>query len=56
MGDQPDGKMTHRIDKNLTLPGYGSGAIIINYNMYAGVRNGKNYPGTTRVGYLPNNP
>lgn len=56
MGDQPDGKMIHHIDKNLRCSGYNTPTIVINYTMHAGKRNGKNYPGTTRVGYLPDTP
>lgn len=55
-GDQPEGKMTHNVDKNLRCSGYNTPTIVINYNMYAGKRNGKNYPGTTRTAYLPDTP
>ena len=53
MGDQPDGTMKHKVDKNMKCPGFPPGTIIINYNMHAGIRNGKNFPGTSRTGYLP---
>lgn len=56
IGDQPDGTMKHKVDKNMTCPGHPQGTIIISYNMPAGVRNGKNFPGTSRTGYLPNTP
>lgn len=55
-GDQPDGQMTHHVDKHLKCNGYGPGTIVINYNMKSGVRKGKNYPGTSRTGYLPDTP
>ncbi len=55
-GDQPEGKMTVTIDKYQKCNGYPAGTIVINYNMFAGTRNGKNYPGTSRTGYLPDTP
>jgi deltex-like protein len=55
-GDQPEGTMNYTIDKNTIIPGHPKGAIIISYNMKGGMRNGKNYPGTSRTGYLPNTP
>jgi deltex-like protein len=55
-GDQPEGKMNVTIDKNIQCPGYPKGAIIVSYSMKGGHRNGKNYPGTSRTGYLPNTP
>ena len=55
-GDQPDGTMSHHIDKNVKCSGYPNGTITINYHMKAGHRNGKNYPGTSRTAYLPTTP
>lgn len=55
-GDQPEGKMTHNVDKNLKCNGYQSGTIVINYNMGGGKRNGKNFAGTSRIAYLPDTP
>ncbi len=55
MGDQPDGDMKVSIDPHLSLPGHGKGAITINYYLKGGVRNGVNFSGTSRVGYLPDN-
>ena len=55
-GDQPDGKMTVYVDKNLTCSGYHKGTIVINYQLNSGKRNGKVFQGTTRVAYLPNTP
>lgn len=55
-GDQPDGDMKFSVDKNTTCPGHPQGTIIIHYNMYAGIRDGKNFPGTSRTGYLPYTP
>ena len=56
IGDQPDGQMTHYIDKNTKCTGYHAGTIIINYNMKSGNRNGKHFPGTSRTAYLPDTP
>ena len=53
IGDQPEGTMKSKVDKNMKCPGYPPGTIIISYNMFAGQRNGKNFPGTSRTGYLP---
>ena len=39
-----------------SLPGYeGCGTLVIDYQMHSGSRNGKNYPGTHRRGFLPDN-
>ena len=54
-GDQPDGKMDVTVNHSLTLPGHGKGAIIINYYMNSGRRNGVNFSGTSRTAYLPDN-
>lgn len=55
-GDQPDGKMTTYVDKNMICSGHPKGTIVITYTMNAGKRNGKSFPGTSRVGYLPDTP
>lgn len=55
IGDMPDGKMTHYIDKNMKCEGYPPGTIAISYQMFGCKRNGVNVPGTTRNAYLPNN-
>lgn len=55
IGDMPDGKMTHYIDKNMKCEGYPPGIIAISYQMFGCKRNGVNVPGTTRNAYLPNN-
>ena len=54
IGDMPDGKMTHNVDKNMKCEGHGPGTIVINYQMFGCKRNGVNVPGTTRIAYLPN--
>ena len=54
-GDQPEGTMTVNVDKNTKCQGYNCGTITIQYNFKGGVRNGKNFPGTSRTGYLPDN-
>jgi deltex-like protein len=54
-GEQPEGQMTHHVDKNLKCNGYPPGTIVINYRFNNGVRNGKPYSGTSRTAYLPNN-
>ena len=56
IGEQPEGKMTWAIDKNLKCNGYSSGTIVISYRFNNGQRNGKAYTGTTRTAYLPDNP
>ena len=53
-GDMPDGNISVNVDKKLTCSGYPPGTIIINYSFSGCVRNGKNIPGTSRTGYLPN--
>ncbi|XP_034371293.1 E3 ubiquitin-protein ligase DTX3L [Arvicanthis niloticus] len=60
-GNQPEGTMTHAIQKE-SLPGYeGCGTIVIHYIMSAGTQTnkhpspGKAYPGTHRIAYLPDN-
>ena len=56
IGDQPNGTMTWTVNKLMQCDGYPDcGTIIINYNMYAGKRGTINFPGTHRVGYLPDN-
>ena len=55
-GDQPDGKMSHHVDKNIRCQSYPAGTIVIQYQMHAGTRNGKPYPGTARTAYLPDTP
>lgn len=55
-GDQPPGTMTYVVNKLLHCAGFEEcGTIIINYNMLAGKRGNINFPGTHRVGYLPDN-
>ena len=55
-GDQPDGKMTVDVQRNMPCQGYeGTRTIVITYRMYSCNRNGRNVPGTTRVAYLPDN-
>ncbi|XP_041747196.1 E3 ubiquitin-protein ligase DTX3L isoform X3 [Coregonus clupeaformis] len=60
-GDQPDGKMTHYTSIN-NIPGFPhSGTIVINYDILDGIQTnkhpnpGKNFYGTKRTAYLPNN-
>ena len=56
VGDQPDGTMTHRVEKNTQCSGYTCGTIVINYSFPSGIqKNGVRYSGTRRVAYLPNN-
>ncbi|XP_070550588.1 E3 ubiquitin-protein ligase DTX3L-like [Ptychodera flava] len=62
IGDMPEGKMTHRVEKILSLPGFSKcGSIIITYYFPSGYQKeehpnpGKWYTGTTRTAYLPNN-
>lgn len=55
-GDGPDGQMDVSVQNNIHCKGYENcGAIVINYKMHSGTRNGKPYPGTHRTAYLPNN-
>jgi hypothetical protein len=54
-GDQPDGTMLIHIDKNLKCENV-LGVIVITYSIKSGKKDGKHYPGTTRVGYLPDTP
>jgi hypothetical protein len=42
-------------DKSRDIPGHGKGAIVINYHMKSGYRNGKSFSGTSRTAYLPDN-
>lgn len=60
-GNQPEGIMTHTVQKE-SLPGYeGCGTIVIQYNIKSGIQTnehpnpGKAYCGTLRTAYLPNN-
>lgn len=56
LGDQPPGKMTYVVNKLVHCDGYPEcGTIMIDYNMFAGKRGDINFPGTHRVGYLPDN-
>jgi hypothetical protein len=41
--------------KSMNIPGHGNGAIMIQYRMQSGTRNGKHFSGTTRIAYLPDN-
>ena len=56
-GDQPDdGIMNTYYDDRIKCAGYfDCGTIIITYSFKNGIRNGKNYPATSRTAYLPNN-
>lgn len=64
MGDQPQGRMTYRIDPTQSVDGYpGEGVIVITYEIYPGVQ-GPDHPnpgrryilnGFPRVAYLPAN-
>lgn len=60
-GDQPPGTMNDRVNSTIFIPGYGQGAIVINYAFPNGVyppshaRAGQPYTGTHRTCYLPNN-
>ena len=54
-GDQPEGNMDVTFDKFRDIPGHGKGAIVINYHMKGGYRNGKSFAGTSRTAYLPDN-
>eukprot|EP01015_Nassula_variabilis_P029245 TRINITY_DN6249_c0_g1_i2.p2 TRINITY_DN6249_c0_g1~~TRINITY_DN6249_c0_g1_i2.p2 ORF type:complete len:150 (+),score=20.00 TRINITY_DN6249_c0_g1_i2:63-512(+) len=56
MGDQPDGQMTHSVNKSMHCEGYDDvGTIQISYSLPSGVRNGQRYHGTARVAFLPDN-
>ncbi|XP_077982221.1 uncharacterized protein LOC144437202 isoform X2 [Glandiceps talaboti] len=61
-GNQPDGIMTHTIEKKLHLPGYEkNGTIIVQYEFSGGIQKrghpnpGRHYSGTVRTAYLPSN-
>lgn len=54
-GDQPEGTMNVTHNAHTNIPGHGKGAIVINYHMQGGVRNGKAFAGTSRIAYLPDN-
>ena len=56
IGDQPPGTMTWNVNPHMHCDGFPTvGTITINYNMHAGKRGNINFPGTHRVGYLPDN-
>ena len=56
VGDQPDGIMTHIINKLMHCDGYDDcGTIIISYNMKSGTRGDISFPSTHRTAYLPDN-
>ena len=55
-GDQPQGTMTHSVEKNLTCDGYPKGTIVISYSLQSGNREGQHFSGTHRTAYLPNTP
>jgi len=40
---------------SMNIPGHGKGAIMIQYRMKSGSRNGEHFSGTSRVAYLPDN-
>jgi len=48
--------MNYTIDNNLICQGYPKGTIVITYNFPNGMKNGKNYSGTSRTAYLPDTP
>ncbi|XP_077982580.1 uncharacterized protein LOC144437514 [Glandiceps talaboti] len=59
-GNQPDGKMNHRIERSKHLPGHkGAGTIVIMYDFPDGVQSGNHpnpgqpYTGTSRIAFLP---
>lgn len=55
-GDQPPGKMTWVANKLMHCDGYPDvGTIVIDYSMHSGKRGNIAFPGTHRVGYLPDN-
>ena len=55
-GDQPDGKMTYRLDKYSKCAGFeNDDTIVIEYNMRGCEREGIRYNSTHRIAYLPNN-
>lgn len=62
VGNMPRGTMTHHTDPYSQLPGYeGHGTIMIEYNFPNGIQTeehphpGRQYYGTHRVAFLPNN-
>jgi len=57
IGDQPQGTMRVTVNKDMHCSGYhGCGTIVIEYHFPSGkLPNGKNYSGTSRVAYLPDN-
>lgn len=54
-GDQPNGTINTRKDKNLRCEGYENGSIVISYSFKGTEINGKHVPGTSRTAYLPDN-
>jgi len=57
MGTQPQGTMRVTVNKNMQCSGYHNcGTIVIEYHFPHGqLPNGRNYSGTSRVAYLPDN-
>lgn len=51
----PPGKMSWRYEQNCFIDGIGQGALVIDYNMYNGSRNGQYFYGTHRTAFLPYN-
>lgn len=47
--------MNVNVNPGMRCQGYKCGTIVIQYNFNGGVRNGRNYPPTSRTGYLPDN-
>jgi len=48
--------MKVRIDKSIRCDGYPNcDTIVIDYNMFSGIRDGKRFPSTYRCAYLPDN-
>lgn len=52
-GDQPPGKMKKIYKKDLKCEGYTVGTHQIIYEMKAGKRDNRDFPGTTRHAYIP---
>ena len=52
----PEGRMSVKISEKIHCSGYEDvGTIVIDYDIFQGKRNGKNFPSTQRRAYLPNN-
>ena len=61
-GSSPSGTMESHVDNTTRCLGHGPGAIVINYNMKAGIQKsyhnapGISHPATQRTAYIPNSP